>query len=72
MGRKNRHAHHCGSCDILLDVPCSNEACEGHQNTRVGQVCLYCATHGRENLIFLRAQSSPLCPSLKDIGDEDA
>jgi hypothetical protein len=72
MVGKNRHVNRCSICAILLDMPCPNEACEGHQNARVGQLCLYCATNGRENLAFLRAPFSPLCSSLKDIGYEDA
>ena len=41
MGKK------CTSCGILLDVPCTNPACTGHQNTPMGDLCYYCATNQR-------------------------
>ena len=60
----------CASCDILLDVPCGNPACDGHHNESVGDVCLYCATNEREDLRYLRQLSHLLVSSLADTGTE--
>jgi len=52
MGQK------CISCGILLDVPCTNPACTGHQNTPMGDLCYYCATNQRALLaLFPEAHS---------------
>ncbi len=51
MGQK------CTSCGILLDVPCTNPTCTGHQNTPMGDRCYYCATNQRKT-------SSPLPETL--------
>ena len=42
----------CANCAILLDVLCTNPACDGHHNESVGNVCVYCATNGREKVLF--------------------
>ena len=59
----------CATCDILLDVPCSNSACDGHHNESRGDVCVYCATNERENMLYLHQFSSFLVSSLTDTGD---
>jgi hypothetical protein len=41
----------CTSCSILLDVPCLNPVCEGHQNDSIGDRCRYCATNQCEALL---------------------
>jgi hypothetical protein len=56
----------CVACEILLDVPCSNADCRGHQNESVGALCVYCATSEREHLPFLRRLSDLLPSSLAD------
>ena len=45
----------CAICGILMDVPCTNAACDGHRNESVGEVCLYCATNERRKMLFSRA-----------------
>ena len=54
----------CASCGILLDVPCTHPACDGHHNESCGDVCTYCATDERKNLLFLWERSHPFCSSL--------
>jgi hypothetical protein len=56
----------CVACDILLDVPCPNTDCRGHQNESVGDLCVYCATNERERLFFVRTLSDLLHSSLAD------
>ena len=60
----------CVACEILLDVPCSNAVCGGHQNESRGDLCLYCATNERENLHFLRTLSHLLLSSLAESGSD--
>jgi hypothetical protein len=64
-------AKRCARCGILLDVPCTNPACEGHHNASVGEVCLYCATNERTTRPFLWKRASPLVSTLYDIGHEE-
>jgi hypothetical protein len=61
-------AKRCVSCSILLDVPCTNMACDGHNNENRGDVCVYCATNERENRLFLWERSNPFRSSLAEIG----
>jgi hypothetical protein len=58
----------CAHCGILLDVPCTNDACEGHHNESHGDVCGYCATNERANLRSLRTLAFPLASCLFNIG----
>ena len=58
----------CASCGILLDVPCPNPVCDGHHNESRGDVCTYCATNERDNLLFLRERSNPFHSSLAELG----
>jgi hypothetical protein len=58
----------CAVCEILLDVLCTNPACDGHRNESVGDVCVYCATHERVNMLFVWQRSASFCSSLADIG----
>jgi len=60
----------CGVCEILLDVPCPNVDCRGHQNASVGNLCVYCATNEREHLSVLRTLSDLLSSSLADCGSD--
>jgi len=57
----------CVSCGILMDVPCTHAACDGHRNESVGAVCLYCATNDEEKCSFL-VRLRPSFSSLGDIG----
>ena len=61
-------AKKCAKCHILLDVPCTNPACDGHHNESVGEVCVYCATSERAHMRNLRKLASPLVSTLYDIG----
>ena len=63
-----RMAKKCASCHILLDVPCTNPACDGHLNDSVGEVCLYCATNERRKTPFSREIAPLFFSSLGDIG----
>jgi hypothetical protein len=65
MPLEARMAKKCATCHILLDVPCTNPACDGHHNDSVGEVCVYCATNERAHL---RQLASPLVSTLYDIG----
>jgi len=58
----------CAMCGILLDVPCTNQGCNGHLNERVGDVCLYCATNERGKTLFCREIATLFFSSLGDIG----
>jgi hypothetical protein len=58
----------CMVCNILFDVPCSHAACEGHQNERIGNICVYCATYEREKTDSL-GEAFGLCVS--GLGDCD-
>ena len=58
----------CVRCGILMDVPCTNAACDGHRNDSVGEVCLYCATNERSKMLFARALATLFFSSLGDIG----
>ena len=60
----------CVACHILLDEPCPNADCRGHQNESVGELCVYCATNEREHLSFLRPLSGFLPSSLADCGSD--
>jgi hypothetical protein len=59
----------CVSCNIILDVPCTNAGCDGHHNESRGEMCAYCVTNERENTLFLKERSTPFGSSLADIGD---
>ena len=37
----------CTICDIILNVPCLNPCCGGHQNESRRDLCAYCATNQR-------------------------
>ena len=43
----------CRTCGIVLDVPCMNQTCAGHQNESVGDLCSFCATNQREELFLI-------------------
>ena len=58
----------CRLCEILLDVPCTHPACDGHRNDSVGDVCLYCATDTRRKTLFVREMATLFFSSLGDIG----
>jgi hypothetical protein len=58
----------CARCSILLDVPCTNPVCDGHQNESIGEVCVYCATNARKNRRFVREIARLFLSSLCDIG----
>jgi hypothetical protein len=61
-------AKKCTSCGIPLDVPCPHPVCDGHHNTSVGKVCLYCATNERADRRWLHTLASPLVSTLDNIG----
>jgi hypothetical protein len=56
----------CAICFILLDVPCVTSACPGHHNESVGDVCLYCVTNERDEVLSLRNFSPSILSSLED------
>ena len=56
----------CATCGILLDVPCVNSLCPGHQNASRGTMCAYCVTNDRDNILKLRDLSSFFLSSLSD------
>jgi hypothetical protein len=56
----------CALCGILMDVPCTNPACDGHRNESVGDVCVYCADNERRNSHFLREPFTVFVSSLRD------
>ena len=58
----------CAACGILLDIPCTNSACDGHCNTSAGEVCLYCATNERTTTRASRGVAYPLRSALADLG----
>ena len=58
------HGPRCRLCEILLDVPCTHPACDGHRNERVGDVCRYCATEARRTTLFVREGATLLFSSL--------
>jgi hypothetical protein len=60
----------CTSCSILLDVPCLNPVCEGHQNDSIGDRCRYCATNQREALLYSRDVPGLFFSSLGDLNDD--
>jgi len=63
----------CATCDILLDVRCTNPSCAGHHNESLAEMCVYCATNERETLSFLRTWPNLFVSSLADsAGDETA
>jgi hypothetical protein len=57
----------CALCGILLDVLCTNTACDGHHNESVGEVCRYCADNERTKSPFVHERSPFLASSLRDI-----
>ena len=63
-----RRPKKCAHCGIILDVPCTNPACDGHHNDSMGDVCVYCATNERTRMGSLRKSSSLLVSCLYDIG----
>ncbi len=60
--------HKCACCEIMMDVACTNPACDGHHNASVGKVCLYCATNEREKTFFQRDVTHLFASCLGDIG----
>jgi hypothetical protein len=56
----------CTLCGILMDVPCTNPACDGHRNESVGEVCRYCADNERSNRHFVREPFMLFVSSLRD------
>jgi len=61
----------CATCDILLDVPCTNPSCAGHHNESLAEMCVYCATNEREMRPFLRTWPNLLVSSLADSGSDE-
>ena len=47
-------------------MPCPAFACPGHLNERVGELCAYCATNERDEVLSLRHLSPSLVSSLED------
>ena len=56
----------CTLCGILMDVPCTHPACDGHRNESIGDVCGYCADHERSNRYFVHAPFTLFVSSLRD------
>jgi hypothetical protein len=58
----------CAICTILLDVPCLQPSCPGHHNESIGDICVYCATHERDEVLSLRNLAASLKSSLESFG----
>ena len=56
----------CATCGILLDVPCPNSACPGHQNESIGNICAYCSTNERGKALQQGNLISIILSSLSD------
>jgi hypothetical protein len=56
----------CAICAILLDVPCAHPSCPGHHNESVGDICVYCSTHERDEVLSLRGLGASVHSSLED------
>ena len=56
----------CATCDILLDVRCTNPSCAGHHNESLAEMCVYCATNERGTWLFLRTWPKLFVSSLAD------
>ena len=56
----------CAICGILLDMPCRAFACPGHRNESVGDMCAYCATNEREEVLSLRNSAVSILSSIED------
>jgi hypothetical protein len=56
----------CAICSILFDVACPNPLCAGHHNASVGDICAYCASNEREEVLFLCNLHPSLLSSLED------
>jgi hypothetical protein len=56
----------CLNCSILLDIPCVTLACPGHHNESVGEVCAYCATNEREEVLFIHNFAPSMLANLED------
>jgi len=50
----------------LHDSFSSLRPCSGHHNASVGDICAYCATNEREEVLFLRNLHPSLLSSLED------
>jgi hypothetical protein len=57
----------CTLCEIILNVPCLNPCCGGHQNESRGDLCAYCATNQRAQPLWPPAAHPLLHSSLRDI-----
>jgi hypothetical protein len=57
----------CPICGIILDVPCLNPWCSGHQNASSGDICAYCATNQREQLLSPPEAQTLLHSSLREV-----
>jgi hypothetical protein len=57
----------CTICGIILNVPCLNPVCPGHQNESRGDICAYCATNQRAQPLWLRESHTLLHSSIRDI-----
>ena len=61
----------CVICGIILNVPCVNPACNGHQNESLGDICIFCATNQREEPLHFRNLQSLISSSLRDVDIDD-
>ena len=68
-GKRRVQAPRCRTCEILLDMPCTNLVCDGHRNESIGDVCVYCATNERAKTLYFRAGATLFFSSLGDIGE---
>ena len=48
LGCHRPRMKNCLICHIVLDLPCPNPVCPGHQNASIGDLCRYCATNQRD------------------------
>ncbi len=59
----------CTLCEIILNVPCLNPVCAGHQNESRGDLCEYCATNQRYEPLYLPESQALVFSSLRALQD---
>jgi hypothetical protein len=59
----------CINCRIVLDLPCPNPLCPGHDNDSLGDLCQYCATNQRDAWLQNRDFLDCFVSSLGDLSE---
>ena len=63
------HMKTCTHCRIVLDQPCPNPVCPGHDNDSIGDLCRYCATHQRDAFLQTDVMLDLFSSSISDLDD---